>query len=150
MAIIFSPAGVQRVKTRLLDSDTFSYLIRRQEPVASRAKDYILRHGALTISVITYYEVLRGLLYADAQRQLAMFEALVRDNPVLPLSLAASREAARLYVIFRRAGTPIEDADLLIAAIALANDCILVTNNIRHYARVPGLELENWADSSAA
>ncbi len=136
------------MKTCLLDSDTFSYLLRQREPVASRARDYILRYGSLTISVITYYEVLRGLLYADAQRQLAMFESLVRDNPVLLLDLAASREAARLYALFRRAGTPIGDADLLIAAIALANHCVLVTNNIKHFAHVPGLELENWADPS--
>ncbi len=118
------------MKTRLLDSDTFSYLLRQREPVALRARDYILRHGSLTISVITYYEVLRGLLYADAQRQLALFEALVRNNPILPLDLAASRKAAQLYAIFRQAGTPIGDADLLIAAIALANHCVLVTNNI--------------------
>jgi tRNA(fMet)-specific endonuclease VapC len=100
--------------------------------------------------VITYYEVLRGLLYVNAQRQLAMFETLVQNNPVLPLSLEASREAARLHALFRRAGTPIEDADILIAAIALVNDCILVTNNVRHYGRVPGLELENWADSTSS
>jgi tRNA(fMet)-specific endonuclease VapC len=138
------------MKTRLLDSDTFSYLLRQREPVASRAKDYILRYGSLTISVITYYEVLRGLLYADAQRQLAMFKALVRDNPVLPLDLAASQKAAQLHALFRQAGTPIGDADLLIAAIALANHCVLVTNNTKHFAHVPDLELENWADPSTS
>ncbi len=44
----------------------------------------------------------------------------------------------------------LDDADLLIAAIALANGCVLVTNNVKHYARVPDLELENWTDSSTA
>ena len=42
------------------------------------------------------------------------------------------------------AGTRLADADLLIAATALEHDMTLVTGNTRHFARIPGLRLENW------
>lgn len=42
------------------------------------------------------------------------------------------------------AGTPIGSNDLLIAAIALANNLILVTHNVREFKRVPGLKIEDW------
>ncbi len=38
----------------------------------------------------------------------------------------------------------VADFDLLIASTALAENLILVTNNTRHYARIPGIRLENW------
>lgn len=44
----------------------------------------------------------------------------------------------------RQQGQPVADFDLAIASIALANDLIVVTNNTRHYVRIPGLKLENW------
>ena len=43
-----------------------------------------------------------------------------------------------------RKGTPIGPYDLQIAAIALANDCILITHNTGEFSRVPGLKLEGW------
>nr|WP_256528492.1 hypothetical protein [Limnofasciculus baicalensis] len=36
------------------------------------------------------------------------------------------------------------DFNLLIASIALTEGCVLITNNIRHYDRIPGLQIENW------
>ena len=42
-------------------------------------------------------------------------------------------------------GQPLPDFDLLIASVALVENRILVTNNTRHYQRIPDLQLENWA-----
>ncbi len=41
-------------------------------------------------------------------------------------------------------GMLIDDMDLLIASSALAHNLILVTNNEKHFKRIPGLEMENW------
>ncbi|MEX2444192.1 MAG: PIN domain-containing protein [Alkalispirochaeta sp.] len=43
------------------------------------------------------------------------------------------------------AGTPLDDMDLLIAATALSHNLTLVTNNEKHFSRVPGLLVVNWA-----
>jgi tRNA(fMet)-specific endonuclease VapC len=64
--------------------------------------------------------------------------------PILPFDAAA----AELYAD-RRAqliATPLADADLRIAAIALTHDLTVVTANVRHFARCPGLRVENWLE----
>ena len=62
--------------------------------------------------------------------------------------LAFDEEAARSYAELRQfleaRGIPIGIADTQIAATALANDLTVVTGNVRHFSRVPGLRLENW------
>lgn len=50
----------------------------------------------------------------------------------------------RIRADLQRRGQPIGSNDLLIAAHALALDCILVTDNEREFSRVPGLRVENW------
>jgi tRNA(fMet)-specific endonuclease VapC len=63
---------------------------------------------------------------------------------VIPLSEAVLKCFGALKVDLRRAGYPLPDFDLLIAGAALATDRILVTNNMRHYERIPDLRLDNW------
>jgi predicted nucleic acid-binding protein len=55
-------------------------------------------------------------------------------------------EAARLYALNRKQGIVIEDADLFIAAFCLFNKYTLVTNNIRHFSGIDGLQTVNWKD----
>ena len=45
----------------------------------------------------------------------------------------------------RKTGQTIEDDDLLIGSLAIAEGAILVTNNTEHLSRLKGIQLENWA-----
>jgi len=132
------------VRQRLLDTDTVSFILKDRFSVADKARAYIREHGPVAISTVTCYEILRGLRYVGATRTLAAFERFMAANTILPFDLSASREAAEIYVALRRDGKLLEDADIIIGSIALANNCVLVTNNTEHYARIPGLDLENW------
>ena len=67
---------------------------------------------------------------------------------ILPFDTAAARIYAQLRADLERRGTPLADADLRIAAIALAHGFTVVTGNIRHFGRVPGLPVENWLGES--
>ena len=60
------------------------------------------------------------------------------------INQAALDKAAEIYADLRAAGQLIEDADILIAAIALVNNLTLVTNNTSHFSRIAGLQLEDW------
>lgn len=44
-------------------------------------------------------------------------------------------------------GSSLDSVDLMIAAVALEHDLTLVTHNVKHFAPVPGLRIEDWLDS---
>ena len=93
---------------------------------------------------MTYFETKRGLFLPTFEKKLENFERFTDLFGVLPLDTAALDVSADIYQDLRRKGTPLEDADILIAGIALAHDTTLVTRNTKHFARVEGLGLENW------
>jgi tRNA(fMet)-specific endonuclease VapC len=96
------------------------------------------------LNAVSYYETKRGLLAIGAHRQLTAFERLWRVLGIVMIDRAVLDRAAELYAMLRMRGQLIEDADLLIAAIALVHDMSLVTNNTAHFARIPGLQVEDW------
>ena len=67
-----------------------------------------------------------------------------KASEILAIDWAVIDIAADMYANLRRQGEILPDADILIAATALANDCVLVTGNEKHFRRIKGLEVENW------
>ena len=94
--------------------------------------------------MITYYEIISGLLSRNALRQLAVFEDFISENVVLPLTEKSVKISAELYSSLRQSGKPIDDIDLLIAGVAIENEMTLITNNENHFGRIPGLKIQNW------
>jgi predicted nucleic acid-binding protein len=72
------------------------------------------------------------------------------ENILLPAVNIVSLDSKAAYVCgalrarLEKAGTPLALADLEIAAIAIVNQLVLVTGNVRHFARIPELPVENW------
>lgn len=127
------------MRRRLLDSDTVSYYLGGHQKVMERARKYLMTFGSLDFSIITYYEVRRGLVYAGATRKLGDFEALAILSNVWLLDRKEACEAADIWTELRRQGMPLGDADILIAGIARANGLVLDTNNVQHFSRILGL-----------
>jgi tRNA(fMet)-specific endonuclease VapC len=69
---------------------------------------------------------------------------LLAHLSVLPFDAEAARRYGEARAFLERQGTPVGDADLRIAAIGLARGLTLITGNVRHFERVPGLAVENW------
>jgi tRNA(fMet)-specific endonuclease VapC len=91
------------------------------------------------------------LLYGAAKRGSATLEARVREIlrsalAILPFDAEAAEVCARLRTDLESAGRRLSEPDLRIASIALARGFTLVTGNVRHFSRVPGLAIENWLD----
>ncbi len=128
----------------LLDTDILSEFLRGNPKVVAKADAYLQEHGAFCLSVITYYEMLNGLLFKDARKQLERFNAFVALNKVLPLTLEAARAAATIQADLLKKGAVIGHTDTLIAGVALTNGLELATNNTAHFERVKGLGLVNW------
>ena len=134
-----------RAEVVLLDTDTVSYIMRRDPTVMARAREYRQAGQRYALSIVTRYEVLSGLMWRGAARQLERFDRFCNLSDVLPLSEDVVVRAAQIYAKLRSRGEPLDDADILIAATALVHGLALVTNNERHFGRIPDLRLDNWA-----
>ncbi|HRP58023.1 type II toxin-antitoxin system VapC family toxin [Agriterribacter sp.] len=132
------------MKPGLLDTDILSEFLRGTPKVVENVEVYLRSYDAINFSIIGYYEILNGLLYKDARRQLKRFTEFAELSKILLLTISATRRAAEIYADLKRKGQPIGHTDCLIAGVALTNDVQLVTNNTDHFKRVKGLEIVNW------
>lgn len=107
------------------------------------------KRGDIAISALSAVEfgmsVVVGQYRKTNRKQL---QALMRLWRVLPFDARAAEAAIDLRLVLRRLGRQIGTMDELIAAHALSLGLICVTNNKRHFDRVPGLQVENWLDST--
>lgn len=102
------------------------------------------------VSIITVGELLYGALRSHrARANTAAVESFLDGGDIVPLDMATMRCFASIKLQMTRAGKPLEDPDLLIAATALAGNMTLVTHNRRHYARIPNLQLQDWFQQEA-
>jgi tRNA(fMet)-specific endonuclease VapC len=130
----------------LLDTNICIYFADgRHQQVSTRIS--AIPAGDLGISVITYGELLYGAAKsARAAANRAVVAALVTDLVApLPLPLLAAEKYGEAKAQLRAKGLLISDNDLWIAAHALAEGLILVTNNVSEFKRIKGLKVENWA-----
>lgn len=132
----------------LFDTDVLSNLLKRQ-PSPHLVARLRLEPGPQFTSSVTLGELVYGAhrLSDRTDDLLARIDRLLLSFTLLPFDADAARVYGRIRADLARAGTPLADADLRIAAIALARDLTLVTANARHFARVPGLRMENWLEA---
>ena len=126
----------------MLDADTVSYAIRGQGRVGARLLEH--RPSELCLSAVTLSELQFG---ADAKRSKKLnrsIRAFIQDVHVAPFNEAAAERFGPVAAALARRGRPIGAFDTLMAAHALSLGLVVVTNNTKHFRRVPGLKLENW------
>ncbi|NJP10138.1 MAG: type II toxin-antitoxin system VapC family toxin [Leptolyngbyaceae cyanobacterium RU_5_1] len=137
----------------LLDTDTLTHLHAGNSNVAERLRT--LEDPIVGTTIITKIELLRGRMdyvfkaaagtdLLRAQRLLKRTEDLLAQLLIVSFSPKAAEEFDRLRSI--RSLGKIGRADLLIASIALANQAVLVTRNLRHFKQISGLVVVNWVD----
>jgi len=129
----------------LLDTDTLSEIMRgRDSNIVQKAREYLRTHGQFRISIITRYEILRGLKAKQASRQITLFEERCRKSILYPLIDDIIVKASDIYAYLYNQGLLISDADILIASTALVNNLTLITGNLEHFNRIPNLVSQSW------
>lgn len=130
----------------MLDTDIVSFIIKRDPVVVRRFRE--VGPERTCISVVTEAEQLVGMqrmtegsaLYRATFQFLSAVQILAWDS-------LAAEEFAPMYYYLRRSHQQIGDLDTMIAAHALSVGATLVTNNLRHFERIPGpLKVENWLE----
>lgn len=120
----------------------------------SKTRQHISLYGQLYLTIVTYYEVMRGYKLLEMQgtemRRLARarqrhFQEFCYANRMIELDQLACQHAAEIYANLRQQGKYYQEGtDILIAGIALANNCAVVTENRKHFEAIPGLQVEVW------
>jgi tRNA(fMet)-specific endonuclease VapC len=131
----------------LLDTDICITLIRHKPPALLQ---HITRHtlDEIAISSITAAELQFGVQKSQyPERNQRALEQFLLPLSIIAFDYAAAMHYGQIRAALERQGTPIGALDLLIAAHALSLTYTLVTNNEREFARVPGLQWENWASA---
>ncbi len=133
------------MKQSIIDTDILSEFLRGNKKVIAKLDEYLNEFNFISIPIITYYEILNGLLYKDAKKQMERFEEFVSLNKVAPLKIRTVKISAKIQAELRKKGTKIGHTDTLIAGIAKASGFQLITNNTSHFKRIKGLDIANWS-----
>ena len=129
----------------LLDTNICIYVQRKRPPeVLNRFQK--LREGEAVISVITFGELLYGAAKSTRRTEaIARLQELKRFLHVLPLDEAVADAYGEMRADLESRGQLIGNNDLWIAAHSRSAKLTLVTNNEQEFARVKGLQIQNWA-----
>jgi tRNA(fMet)-specific endonuclease VapC len=127
----------------LLDTNICVYLINGNDQLKQKVRDVGVSNIAVSNAVLAelYYGVYNS---SKIKSNLATIEAFSKHLTRFPDSIDSARLFGIIKADLKKQGKPIEDFDVLVASIAIANNCILVTHNTNHFSRIAGLQLEDW------
>ena len=130
----------------ILDTNAVSALMKGSAAVVERLANTEPADVAIPQPVLA--EIAFGIeRLARSKRRTSLearFDLICSELPRAEWSDAVSQAYGRIKATLERRGTRIEDFDAAIAAHALALDATLVTANLDHMTRVPGLQIEDW------
>ncbi len=128
----------------LLDTNTCIYFLNKtSERIIFQLKR--LSPSVIKLPAVTVAELFYGAQKSKAKRKnQALVENFVSTFEIIPFDEKSCKIYAGIRASLEKVGAPIGPMDLLIASISLANNFVLVTNNIKEFRRIKGLKLENW------
>lgn len=130
----------------LLDTNICIYIINAR-PAAVLARFHAHRLGDIGVSSVVAAELAFGVAKSGSARNREALQMFLAPLAILPFDEAAVWVYGDLRADLQRRGTPIGSLDTMIAAHALSQQALLVTNNTREFAQVPGLQLDNWVQA---
>lgn len=127
----------------LLDTNIVIYVMKRRPPELLDVFNAHANHMA--ISVVTLAELMHGAeKSSQPNSNFAAIEDFCSRLEVLPYTAKAAQHYGSIRAALEKIGQPIGVNDLHIAAHARSEGLILVTNNMKEFAKVPALQVENW------
>ena len=127
----------------VLDTNTLVFFFKGTGRVTQRLLS--VPPSEVLLPAIVLYELEVGaLLSTSPKKRRDQLQDLLDVVDVAPFGADEARAAARLRSELERGGRGIGPLDTLIAATALVRAATLVTHNVKEFARVKGLKLEDW------
>lgn len=128
----------------LLDTNIIIAFMKNSEKLKIKLQEAIFYGKEIFINGISYYEIKRGLLAANAPKQLKVFDEICKRFRILFLdNQKIFDKAAEIYSDLKQRGELIQDANILIAAISLTQNLTLVSDD-SDFLRIKDITVENW------
>lgn len=130
----------------MLDTDTCIFLMRGESPMlAAKVQSVPLQQQVM--SAVTFAELTYGVQASASvkrKQNQAVLDSFALHLAVLDWPQDAAKHYAEIRADLKKRGAQMGAADLMIAAHARALGAIVVTNNVKDFGRVKGLQVENW------
>lgn len=108
-------------------------------------KKIALEKNNLYITHITLCELYKGAyLDKDPAKVIPFLQRFLQTLRVIDFTEEACILYGRIHAELRKKGKPTPEGDIMIASVALSNDCVMVTRNKKHFASIPELTMETW------
>jgi len=132
----------------LLDTDTLIYWLKGNKSIEEKALAIGL--DQLGYSVISHAELCFGAYHSEQiNKNLLAIQVVSQKLALVNFNAESARLFGMIKADLKQQGNIILDADIMIAAIALSNALTLVTNNEKHFTRIPNLRIENWVTNKS-
>lgn len=132
----------------MLDTNILIYFIKQRPYSVVKKINALEQADQVVMSFFSYAELLKGVERSSKKEQaLVNLAGITQHIEVLyPRNALICQHYATQFQQLKQAGTPIGHNDLWIAAHALAEKAVIVTNNVREFERIAGLKTENWVE----
>lgn len=128
----------------MIDTDIVSYFVRGGHPAVDTGFART-DPSRITVSAVTAAELMFGMKRLDpTKRTYRQLQSFLDTTAILSWDETAAAVYADIRFQLVLDGRPIGDLDTMIAAHAISLGAVLVTNNTRHFERIPALRLEHW------
>jgi tRNA(fMet)-specific endonuclease VapC len=130
----------------LFDTDILSQIAKKRRPEALMSRLARTPLASQHTSAVNVAEIYYGVFRAEGRESLLRFfeDQVFPKLTILPFDRDSALIYGRTKSGLERSGRPRFEPDLQIAAIALRHRLTVVTGNVRHFAGIPGLKVENW------
>ncbi|MGA2363282.1 MAG: type II toxin-antitoxin system VapC family toxin [Candidatus Aminicenantales bacterium] len=130
----------------LFDTDILSQIAKKRRPEALMSRLANTPLASQFTSAVNAAELYYGIFRTKGRESLPRFfeEQVFPRLTILPFDGESALIYGRLKAAVERSGRPRFEPDLQIAAIALRHRLTIVTGNVRHFAGIPGLKVEDW------
>ena len=130
----------------LLDTNICIYILKKK-PIEVFERFKTLKLGELKISSITVAELYYGAYNSQqVKKNIVIIDSFLKPFDYVEFDEKSAIEYAKIKSNLKREGKIIGELDMQIAGIAMANDLILITNNVKEFERIDGLIIDNWVN----
>ena len=131
------------MKKYVVDSDVLIYFLKGDKKAIDKLSKISLLQ--LYTSRINYTELMYGAYNSSkVEKNLEVILAFLENFQILEFCKSSSHIFAQTKAKLKKSGNIIADMDLMIASIVMANDAVLITNNLKHFQRIQGLKVEGF------